>query len=51
VTLEDYCRAWSVLDERERLRFDLVMFARMRESEAFGLRCSDVTEEGIDIKR
>jgi integrase len=51
VTLEDYCRAWNALDERERLCFDLVMFAGMRESEAFGLWCCDVTEEGIDIKR
>lgn len=37
VTLEQYAAAWDLLGERERLCFDLVMFAGMRESEAFAV--------------
>jgi site-specific recombinase XerC len=50
-TLEDYGRAWSLLEERERLCFDLVMFAGMRESEAFALWCEDLADDGIHIER
>jgi integrase len=50
-TLEQYAEAWSLLDERERLCFDLVMFAGMRESEAFAIWCGDVAEDGIHIER
>ena len=51
VTLGQYAQAWEILGERERLCFDLVMFAGMRESEGFGLWCSDVTTDGIRIER
>lgn len=51
VTLEQYAAAWKLLGERERLCFDLVMFAGMRESEAFGLWCADINEHGIQIAR
>jgi integrase len=51
VTLEQYAAAWELLNERERLCFDLVMFAGMRESEAFGLWCGDVNGHGIQIER
>lgn len=50
-SLEQYAEAWKLLDERERLCFDLVMFAGMRESEVFALWCGDVTSEGIQIQR
>jgi integrase len=50
-TLEQYAEAWSLLDERERLCFDLVMFAGMRESETFAIWCGDVGEDGIHIER
>lgn len=50
-TLEDYGRAWTLLEERERLCFDLVMFAGMRESEAFALWCEDIADDGIHIER
>ena len=49
-TLEQYAKAWSLLDKRERLCFDLVMFAGMRESEAFAIWCGDVGEDGIHIE-
>ena len=49
--LEEYAEAWKLLGERERLCFDLVMFAGMRESEVFGLWCGDVREDGIQIER
>lgn len=51
VTLEDYANAWTLLDERERLCFDLVMFAGMRESEAFAIWCGDIAKDGIHIER
>ena len=35
VCLEQHAEAWKLLAERERLCFDLVMFAGMRESEVF----------------
>jgi site-specific recombinase XerD len=50
-TLDQYAEAWSLLDERERLCFDLVMFAGMRESEAIALWCGDITDQGINIDR
>ena len=50
-TLEQYAEAWTLLGERERLCFDLVMFAGMRESEAIALWCGDVSHEGIRIER
>ena len=49
--LEQYAEAWRLLEERERLCFDLVMFAGMRESEVFALWCGDIKEEGIEIER
>jgi integrase len=51
VTLEQYAAAWDLLGERERLCFDLVMFAGMRESEAFALWCGDIAGDGIQIER
>jgi hypothetical protein len=51
VTLEHYAAARDLLDERERLCFDLVMFAGMRESEAFALWCGDVSGGGIPVER
>jgi site-specific recombinase XerD len=50
-TLHQYAEAWVLLDDRERLCFDLVMFAGMRESEAFAIWCDDVAEDGIHIER
>jgi integrase len=50
-SLEQYAEAWKLLGERERLCFDLVMFAGMRESEAFALWCGDVKEHGVQIER
>jgi integrase len=52
VTLAEYLRAWSVLDERERLAFDLVTFCGLRESEAYGLQIGDLFERGaIRVQR
>ena len=51
VGLDQYVEAWNLLSERERLCFDLVMFAGMRESEVFGLWCCDIKGEGIEIDR
>jgi site-specific recombinase XerC len=51
VSLEQYAQVWSLLNERERLCFDLVMFAGMRESEAFALWCGNVATDGIYIER
>jgi hypothetical protein len=52
VTLAEYFRAWTVLDERERLAFDLVTFCGLRESEAYGLKNGDLFEEGaIRVER
>jgi integrase len=50
-TLEQYAEAWALLGERERLCFDLVMFAGMRESEAIAMWCGDVAADGIHIER
>jgi integrase len=52
VTLAEYLRAWTVLDERERLAFDLVTFCGLRESEAYGLKNSDLLQQGaIRVER
>jgi site-specific recombinase XerD len=52
VTLAEYLRAWRVLDERERIAFDLVTFCGLRESEAYGLKNGDLFEEGaIRVER
>ena len=52
VTLAEYFRAWTVLDERERLAGDLVIFCGLRESEAYGLKNGDLFELGaIRIER
>jgi hypothetical protein len=51
VGLDQYAAAWNVSGERERLCFDLVMFAGMRESEVFALWCGNIGEEGIEIER
>ena len=46
VTLAEYFRAWTVLDERDRLACDLVTFCGLRESEAYGLKNGDLFQEG-----
>jgi integrase len=52
VTLAEYLRAWMVLEERERLAFDLVTFCGLRESEAYGLKNGDLFALGaIRIER
>jgi integrase len=52
VTLREYLQAWTVLEERERLAFDLVTFCGMRESEAYGLRNGDLFQRGaIRVER
>jgi site-specific recombinase XerC len=52
VTLAEYLRAWTVLDERERLAFDLVTFCGLRESEAYGLKNGDLFQWGaIRVER
>jgi integrase len=52
VTLVEYLEAWKVLDERERLAFDLVTFCGLRESEVYGLRIGDLYEYGaIRVER
>ena len=52
VTLAEYLRAWTVLDERERLTFDLVTFCGLRESEAYGLKDVDLFQQGaIRVER
>ena len=52
VTLAEYLRAWTVLDERERLAFDLVTFCGLRESEAYGLKNGDLFQQGaIRVQR
>jgi integrase len=52
VTLTEYLQAWTVLDERERLACDLVMFCGLRESEAYGLNNGDLFQQGaIRVER
>jgi integrase len=52
VTLAEYLRAWTVLEERERLAFDLVTFCGLRESEAYGLKNGDLLPQGaIRVER
>lgn len=52
VSLAEYAAWWEKLEERERLAADLVMFGGLRESEAYGLWCGDLSEdEGIWIQR
>jgi site-specific recombinase XerC len=51
VSMQQYVQAWKLLGERERLCFDLVMFAGMRESEVFALWCGDVRPDGLQIAR
>jgi integrase len=52
VTLAEYLRAWTVLEERERLAFDLVTFCGLRESEAYGLKTGDLFQQGtIRVER
>jgi integrase len=46
VTLKDYSRAWAVLNERERLAFDLVTFCGLRGSEVYGLKNDDLIQAG-----
>ena len=46
VSLPEYKRAWSVLNERERLALDLVLFCGCRESEVYGLRIRDFIDRG-----
>jgi len=52
VTLAEYLRAWTVLDERERLACDLVTFCGLRESEDYGLKIGDLFQQGaIRVQR
>ena len=52
VSLVEYAAWQAELGERERLAADLVMFGGLRESEAYGLWCGDLTEDdGIRIER
>jgi len=52
VKLAEYLRAWTALDERERLAFDLVTFCGLRESEVYGLRNGDLFRYGaIRVER
>jgi hypothetical protein len=52
VTLSEYLRAWNVLDERERLAFDLATFCGLRESESYGLKKGTLFEKGaIRVER
>jgi len=52
VTLAEYLQAWTVLDERERLACDLVTFCGLRESEAYGLKNGDLSQQGaIRVQR
>jgi integrase len=52
VTLAEYLRAWTVLEERERLAFDLVIFCGLRESEGYGLKIGDLFQpEAIRVQR
>lgn len=51
LSLDDYCTIWEELEERDRLKFDLVMFQGMRPSEVFGLRCGDLIESGLRVER
>src|SRR3984957_10914393 len=52
VTLAEYWKVWTVLDERERLACDLVTFCGFRESEAYGLKNGDLFQPGaIRIQR
>ena len=52
VTLAEYLRAWTALEERERLAFDLVTFCGLRESEAYGLKNGDLYQQGaIRVER
>src|SRR5262249_45088300 len=46
VTLVEYQRAWSVLDEREKVACDLVLFCGLRESEVYGLKIRDLIKRG-----
>ena len=41
----------GLFNERERLCFDLVMFAGMRESEAIALWCGNIASDGIQIEK
>ena len=47
VTLGEYRRVWTVLEERERLAFDLTLFCGMRESEVYGLKNGDLQKRGL----
>jgi len=52
VTLAEYLRAWTAVDERERLAFDLVTFCGLRESEVYGLKIGDLFQQGaIKVQR
>ena len=52
VTLAEYYRAWTVLDVRERIAFDLVTFCGLRESEVYGLKNRDLFQQGaIKVQR
>jgi hypothetical protein len=48
VTLAEYLQVWIVLNERERLACDLVVFCGLRESEAYGLKNGRFIPDGSD---
>jgi integrase len=51
-TLAEYLRAWTAVDERERLAFDLVTFCGLQESEVYGLKIGDLFQRGaIKVQR
>jgi integrase len=52
VTLAEYLRAWSAIEERERIALDLVMFCGLRGSEVYGLKHADLFQPGaIRVQR
>lgn len=53
VTAEQYQEAWRLLDEPERLAFDLVLFCGLRVSEVYALQVGDLMADrnGLEIRR
>ena len=50
-TIPKFAECWGVLEERDRLAFELVTFVGLRESDVFGLKCGDVIAGGLSICR
>jgi integrase len=53
ITVGQYSDVWSLLAERERLAFDLVLFCGLRESETYALQVGDLMpqQNGIEVQR